>query len=235
MNRSCAALAIAIVILTACMCAAASESPLTLLGDYEIERFYNLGVNEDLRDWCLDDPTEGMVIEATTDGVFVSGYSEPIHDVQPGIQSIIPLLASVKSLESAVRVEVRSRETAVVLGLMSLDVRCSMAQVRCSPGGFSFNAVEEPCPNPHVYPETDAGGGWLDDMPSPGVYTLRFIYDSGRSRLKGYRGERFIGAESVHWSPGNVEIRIFGEASASLQGKIDVTFLEIAIGWDPSE
>lgn len=213
---------------------AMAEQPLlSLAGDYEIERYYNLGESEDLSVWTLDDPPRGVVIETTSDGVWISGNCSPSYCTQMGIRSCIPELTSVSSLECVVRFTIRSRDTALVLELMSWEVGCAMAQVRCNPAGFSFDATVEPCPSPHRYRESAYRSNWIEGMTEPGTYILRVMYDASIGKVKGYRQARFIGVEFLEWSPGDLGIRIFSEASENLQGEVDVTIEEIAIGWDP--
>jgi hypothetical protein len=223
-----------VVLIFSAFCCCAETGPIPeLLESYEIERIYDLSKPEDLESWCLTGVRGDVVINSAGQGVQIRGHHESEYCIQSGISSCIPDLTTVKRIECAVTFRVETRDTAVVLGLISLDVGCSMLQVRCHSDAWTFDCTTEPCPRPHQYVQEAYRHAWIDGMLSPGTYTLRFTYDSGTKRARGYRDERFIGAEWIRWEPGELEIMVFSESSEDFQGDIDVTILSIALGWDP--
>ena len=233
MKRQIIELACVVLVFSAFSCVAETDPIPELLESYEIERIYNLSRPEDLESWCLIDDRSDVVTTSTSQGIQVRGHRESEYCTQSGIYSCIPDLTTAQKIECAVTFQVDTRDTAVVLGLMSLGVECSMLQVRCHPDAWTFDCATEPCPRPHQYVQEAYRHTWIDGMLSPGTYTLRFTYDSGTKRARGYRDERFIGAEWIQWEPGELEIWVFSESSENLQGDIDVTILGIALGWDP--
>lgn len=210
----------------------ADAPAVALMDSYEHTASYLPGASEADANWCFDLDGRPSFVTITPEGVHVAGAVTGQAVVQKGMSFCGDTIGSQGRLECAVVVEMRSRETAFVLEVYSLDYGCSMGQVRCDPDAFRLTVQLHRCPTPDVYPASNARSWSVPSRDGTGTYTLRIVFDGMSKTITGYLADRIIGRAALTWVSGPVSVRLFAEGGRRNSGAVDVLIKEVHVGWD---
>ncbi|MGD9676558.1 MAG: hypothetical protein AB7V19_07735 [Candidatus Bipolaricaulia bacterium] len=210
----------------------ADAPALALMDSYEHAASYLPGASEADASWCFDFDGRPSFVAVTPQGVHVAGAVTGQAVVQKGMSFCGGPIDSQGRLECAVLVEMRSRETAFVLEVYSLDHGCSVGQARCDPDAFRLAVQLHRCPTPDVYPASNARSWSVPSRDDAGTFTLRIVFDGASRTITGYVADRIIGRAVLSWVSGPVSVRLFAEGGRRTSGSVDVLIKEVHVGWD---